>query len=219
MKIPFNVYDFFAYLAAGLVVGVAMDVSVGDSWALRPELPPSAYALLLAGAYVLGHTVAHISALLLETGLVKRVLEPPYTRLMTSTKGRFWHLVFPGYHAPLPPALIAKIRDKAGAPGATLEGEALFLHAFAKVTQDAQQRDRLDSFRNLYGFARNMCVACAVAAALLWWGVGPSANIPDWLPSAALVAAVVMLYRYLKFFRLYTHQLLVVYSEWSQPTA
>lgn len=216
MKIPFNVYDFFAYLASGLVVGVAADAVLGERWSLASEVSPAALGLLIVAAYVLGHVVAQLSALVLEAGMVRLVLGPPSENLMAEKSPRILGLCFPGYFKPLPKSTRDRLIRRAADAELPSSGEPLFLHAFAIVSKDAAQRERLDAFRNLYGFARNMSVACFLVAGILMWGDEAASTAgPGWLPWVVLGAAIILLYRYLKFFRLYTYHLLVVFSEWS----
>ena len=217
MKIPFNVYDFFAYLASGMVVGVSLDVGFGESWSLIPEPTPVQIGLLTVAAYILGQVVAQLSALLLESGLAKRMLGPPSDLLMGLPGGRVRAFFFPGYHKALPETTRARIKAAASAENVPTHGEPLFLLAFGLIGQEALQRERLDSFRTLYGFSRNMCLACLVSGAiLLWMALGDGNGPPLLAPVVTLGASVFLLYRYLKFFRQYTYQLLVLFAEWNR---
>jgi hypothetical protein len=54
-------------------------------------------------------------------------------------------------------------------------GEALFLHALGRVKADKEAMVRLNTFLNLYGFCRNICFTCLVAASILavgYWHKG-----------------------------------------------
>ncbi|MBI5251581.1 MAG: hypothetical protein HY912_18985, partial [Desulfomonile tiedjei] len=73
-------------------------------------------------------------------------------------------------------------------------------------------------FRNIYGFARNMALAFLVAAGLLAWSkwVGDKPLSISWI-TLSIGFGIGMLYRYLKFFRQYSYQVLITYAELSSP--
>jgi hypothetical protein len=214
MTVPFGVYDFFAYLSSGLVLLAAVDVGLGSGLLLVMDASLIPSLLLVILAYVAGQLTAQISATLLEKGLVLHVLGPPSRNLLLTTKEGAFRKVFPGYSRALPVDTIARIRSAAAARGFESDGEALFLHAYACVTKDVDAQARLDAFRNQYGFARNMTVALGASAASLGIGVLVlDRAFPAWVPALALLGAVGMLYRFLKFFRQYAYQLLITYAE------
>ena len=220
MKVPFNVYDFFAYLAAGFVIVASLDVAFGSSWILRGGLTTGEWGVVLVAAYVSGHAVAHVSAFLLEGVLVRRVLGPPSDLLMGERTARWKAVFFPGYCRPLPESTRGRVRARATAADLAASGESLFLHAFGIVAAEKEQMERLDAFRNLYGFARNMCVAAAMAAVILLGAPGlprDGRSVPGWVVPALTGASVLLFYRYLKFFRQYTYQLLVVFAARKEP--
>lgn len=74
--------------------------------------------------------------------------------------------------------------------------------------------DRLNAFLNLYGFSRNVSMAALLIVPMLIVGALTGDVAPRlWAASGALVTAVAMFYRYLKFFRLYTVEVFVNYAE------
>ncbi len=218
-KIPFNVYDFFAYLFSGGAVLAAADSVYGGQWLLAEEVRPAVWLLLLAGAYVLGHVLASFSSWLFEQTLVGRLLGRPSRVLMGAGPGRFWKAIFPLYTRPLPAATRERVRRQARARGLPDEvsGDELFHHVFGVATRDDKLRARLDEFRNLYGFARNMALALLAVAAIAAHGLA-TGRLPSygWTAVAAL-AGLAMLYRYLKFFREYSRRLFVAYAELEVP--
>jgi hypothetical protein len=84
---------------------------------------------------------------------------------------------------------------------------------------DAPVQARLETFLNLYGFCRNMAMALVLAAFALGIGliVGSAETGPDVSPGVwlitAVVAAVGLFYRYLKFLRQFGVELLTSYAE------
>lgn len=213
MKIPFSVYDFFAYLASGFMVLAALDFGVGTGHLLSSDVTVTSSALLLVSAYVLGQLVAQVSALTLEAGLVGRILGRPSQNLFNANRSGF-RFLFPGYFRAFPAETCARIKAAADARSFRGEGEALFLHAYGIVTTVHAAQERLDSFRNLYGFARNMTVALGLGVVIVAYGsITLGRSVPTWIPIIGGVASIGMLYRYLKFFRQYSYQLFVVYAE------
>jgi hypothetical protein len=65
-KIPFNVYDFFAYLSSGSVVLATIDFVWKTRLLDQPQISPILGILLIILAYVSGHVVAHFSSFILR---------------------------------------------------------------------------------------------------------------------------------------------------------
>ncbi len=80
-----------------------------------------------------------------------------------------------------------------------MSGEALFLHAYPIVTANAVIQGRLDSFRNQYGFARNMAFALITSAIaiLVARQLGDPFVHLRWALLASLTG-IALFYRYLK---------------------
>jgi len=154
-RIPFSVYDFFGYLACGflLLVGAdyALDLGVpfSDGW----SLPEGSLFILIA--YVTGQIAAGLAAWLLERQIVHRCIGSPYSYLLQAISNCQRRL-FPGFTAPLPETTRKRVLERARASGIQEPGEALFLHAFARVKRDEITLTRLNGFLALYGFCRNM---------------------------------------------------------------
>jgi len=220
-KIPFSVYDFFGYLTAGLVVVAAADFAYRNGSGLNVPLGLEATFVWLVIIYATGHIIASFSAFLWEDTLARRWLGPPEEILFLDKRsGKFREKVFSGYHRALPDETKKRVIDKAKPTGINKAGRALFYLCWAKVMQDNRVADRLNTFLNLYGFARNTSIAAAIACLILLAGAllntraGPDFMVPrlGWA-AAALFAAVALLYRYLKFYRQYTLQVFVGYAE------
>jgi len=217
-KLPLSVYDFFAYLSSGFVtlVGVAAAFTGSDDW---QETPGAIVGiLLLVIAYAVGHVVANISGFFLEGVIVRRWLKRPSVNLLRSTPPR-WAWLFPGYARPLPASQQERITKRARTAGVPPEGEGLFFHCFGLVKQHESVMSRLETFLNLYGFCRNMCLAALIVGVALVIGsvtgsakTGPLVS-PGWWAAGCLVAAVALFYRYLKFLRHYTLEVFVSYAE------
>ena len=212
--LPFSVYDFFAYLASGFVVlligGYAFDIEA------LPEKDASSVLLLawVIAAYVTGHVVAHLSGSLIENSLVRGRLGTNAT-LFASALG--WRRrFFGGYLEALPTRVIEQVLARACmSPGA-----GLFFHCWAVAKRDPVAFGRMNTFLNLYGFARNISMACALGVLALAVGAlrpflagGAPDTTKQWLIVPVAAIGLVMFYRYLKFFRLYAVELYVTYAE------
>ena len=215
--VPFNAYDFFGYLACGALVVMLWDYIYGPQLIMQANHDFIDYAILLIGAYSAGHVISQLAERILQGAVVTRRLGQPTRVLMaeTAVPGALRGFLFNSYFHPLPEFTRDRISKKVAAnTGKMLTGEELFLHIFATVEDIEHVRNKLGTMLNLYGFARNMSLAALIGAAfcfigpvdyreleMLMWGV------------ALLVLAIVFFYRYLKFFKLYSHTALISYSE------
>lgn len=222
MKIPFSVYDFFGYLASGFALLAVYDYMTGARWLLAESAPFGLTSAAILASYVLGHAVAHLSSILIEHGLVRRVLGSPESNLLASTPpATRWRWLFPGMFSPLPGPTRERVLAYASVVGITSDSRALFLHCHQRTKSDEPTRVRLDTFLTLYGFCRNLSMATTLSAVTL---IGCGLMQTSWplpheaqsmLLAGALCAAVayVLLLRYLKFFRHYTQEVLVYCAE------
>src|SRR5215204_4495629 len=160
-QLPFSVYDFFGYLAAGFIVLAATDYAFDLHWLLENDLTLPIGIVWIVVAYILGHIIANIAGHVLQRWIVR-------SRLSSSEEVLFWEheprgirKLFPGYHERLPAETRNRILDKAKqlAPEIETPGRGLFYHAFERVKHDEATRERLSSFLNQYGFSRNASLA------------------------------------------------------------
>jgi hypothetical protein len=137
-KIPFTVYDFFAYLSSGTVWLVTADYVLGIGLLQRDKIGPVLGVTLVIFAYVCGHIVAHFSSFILEHVVVGRLLNRP-NAILIGERARWWVLgwVFPNYFRPLPEETQQRIREQAESRGVTSTGEAFFLHAYPIVSANS----------------------------------------------------------------------------------
>jgi hypothetical protein len=218
-KIPFSVYDFFAYLSSGAVLVATADYIWGLGLLARTDIGALLGVAVLIITYVVGQTVAHFSSFFLEQIVVHRMLKRPSSLLMgakPSLKPFKW--LFPNYHRALAPATQESVRRQATARGCLAEDEGLFQHAYPVVTAEERAQARLDDFRNQYGFARNMAFAFLVAATSIAvaYRFGHQPVRLRWA-ALALLAGITMFYRYLKFFRQFSYELFLRYAALPLP--
>ena len=212
--IPFTAYDVFAYLSSGFFVIGAADYAFPGKWLLDASLNTAHVFLWIVVAYVLGHAIAQVSATVLEKGLVKRGLGYPTTALF-GTAGSALKWLFPGYFEPLPGQIRDLVRKNAETDAGITDDSALFMYCDARGKKDEETAAVLTVFLSMYGFARNVCVAAAVAAVLLLAGAiahHENWETKAWLAGGAAVIAVFLLYRYLKFFRVYALEMFSAYA-------
>jgi hypothetical protein len=220
-KTPFSVYDFFAYLASGAMIVVSVDYLFGNQFLLRPTLSPQLYALAVIASYVVGQVVSHLSAVVLEQWLIKGVLGGSIGVLLASEHGKSpWARLFPQYFHGLKAATSARVRLQAERRGCQLDGDDLYDHCYAVVTEASERAaNRLDYLKSQYGFARNIAFAFFCSAGMIVYEdlTGPRWVSPRWVV-VGVVVSVCMLYRYLKFYREYASELLKRYAELPAPS-
>jgi len=219
-KIPFSVYDFFAYLSSGAVWVLTADYVLGLGLLYQKDVSAVLGVSLVIFAYICGHIIAHFSSFTMEHLVVARLLKRP-TSILMGGKPRFRLLrwTFANYFRPLPTHTQKRVNKQAEARGAAgTTAEALFLHAYSVVTSNGAIQSRLDDFRNQYGFARNMSFALMVSAITILVAHRLAFH-PVHLRWAILsaVAGVALFYRYIKFFRQYSYELLLRYAELARP--
>lgn len=214
-KVPFNTYDFFGYLASGLSLTAAIDYGFGGQIMFAQHTASVyEYALVILASYVTGHVIAHVSNVCLADIFTQKLLGIPFDVLLVKKgKPRLMRWLFPGYFKSLPEYTRQKIASQAARENITVEGEAFFLHVYERAIRVPYIAERLESYRNLYGFARSMSFTFLVCTLLL--GLSPRLDNPVlyWIPVGAFFLSVGMLYRFLKFYRLFALELLRSYSE------
>lgn len=215
--LPFSVYDFFAYLASGFVVLLIGGYAFGID--ALPEKDASSVVLLvwIVAAYVTGHVVAHLSGSVIENDLVRRRLG--FDAVFFASALGWRRRLFHAYFKPLPPRVMERVLTRSQ----MLPDASLFFHCWAVAKRDLVAFGRMNTFLNLYGFARNIAMACALGVAMLAVGAlrpffagGAPDTTKQWLIVPVVAIGLVMFYRYLKFFRLYAVELYVTYAEQEQ---
>jgi len=213
--IPFNAYDVFAYLSSGFFVIASADLALPGNWVVNAKLSAIQGVVWIVVAYITGHVMAQISANLLEKGLVKHVLHAPEDSLFAKPGGKLRGL-FPGYFESMPREirLLVLRRAKAEA-GIRRVGRALFVYCDAKARKESAAATHLTIFLGMYGFARNVCVAALVSTGVFIVGIiGYDADLQTtvFLACATFVVAGFLLYRYLKFLRVYALEVFTAYA-------
>lgn len=205
---PLADYDFWGYLAAGSVLVFALSAVVAVPITRDLIADPIVVAMLVAAAYTLGHANAAVSSWLLERGLVATVMGQPVAVMIGERRApRLLKFLAPGYRK-LPAFTLAALKDRLKAD--TLPpSEELFQRSYHFSRQFEDVRERLDQFRNQYGFCRNAAIAVLVAgAAGSHWAHGKETV---WF-AAVVLTALLLLSRYLKFYRLFAAEALNTFA-------
>ena len=218
-KIPFTVYDFFAYLSSGAVVLATADYACHFGLLGQKEVSPLLAITIIILAYVTGHIIGQFSFWLLESVVVARLLKRPISLLLGGQpRSQVLKLLFPGYFRPLPEDTQQRVRNQARGRKCSANDEALFLHIYPIVSSNERYQARQDVFLNQFGFARNMALAFIVSAVWLFLAHWRQLNsVPLRWPLLAAIGGLAMFYRYLKFFRQYSYELLIRYAELPAP--
>lgn len=225
-KLPFNIYDFFAYLASGVIFLAAVDFAFDLGWLDKKEIGVPLVVFAIVVAYIVGHVNASLSGFFIETLIVKKLLHDPIVILFAdyplhTLPNRIRRLIFSGFYRPLSEVTRLRVLLKSEKKvGEVVKGRALYFHCHPIVKQNEAANKRLETFLTLYGFCRNVCMACLLAVPILlvgafdqWRAYSKVSPSRLWWAVGAAVCAVGMFYRYLKFFRLYTHEVYVNYAE------
>ena len=213
-SIPFTVYDFFGYIASGLIALSLPDIVAGQVPLADEDLTSFQIILLVLMAYIVGHILASMTKLIYERMLVERLLGLPSKVLFTnpSTQG-IKRFLFPIYFKPLDEVIAARVLARAATFGVSGPGDALFYHARTLAKQDASTWSRMEAYLSLYGFCRNISFTLAIASMFfLLLYIDGRASMATWC-LLALLSSFIMGSRYLKFYRLYVFELFTSYAD------
>jgi len=205
-SIPFAAYDVFGYLAAGAVALGGLQQLTGFPALYGRSLTAIETGAAILAMYVAGQLVATPSEAVLEDWLLHRVVGPPSEILFRRRQSR-WRYAFPGYHEALTPATRDRVLSRAEEHGVKGAGEQLFQLArhSQRVTGDQQAMSRLATFLAQYGCARNIAFVCLLLGpALLIKARWEHQQNLAFYGVASLVVGITFVYRFLKFYRLYS---------------
>ena len=206
---PLTDYDTWACLTPGFLLLAAFDHVLSLGWIWRETWTTVGAIFAIACAYAVGHACASLASLIIERGLVHRILKPPSIVLLKPDAGPKWaRRVFRNYYRALPPPAPQRVTEKAEKAGIGQGPEALFQWAYSVAREKKAVSERLPVFLNQYGMARNSTFAASICAALLTWSAVDHGDDADWWWAAAAAAtAVTMLFRFLKNYRLFTAEI------------
>jgi hypothetical protein len=220
---PFTDYDFWAYISSGFVFLFALDHSLQSAIFQRPTWTVVEGLIAVAVAYAVGHLLAGVASAVLERRFVRKFLGRPSVILLGVREGPKWfrHL-YPEFYEALPKATIDKILVKARAQGITEPGEALFWLSYDNLRQKKSAYSRASTFLNLYALCRNLSMTGLLVCTMLIVSALYHRQTTDyWWSAASAVLSVGMFFRYLKFYRHYSLEVLttLAYTKSSKTKA
>ena len=219
---PFTDYDFYGYLASGLVAVFCVDYCLnGGDYLLRTHWTFLQGALAISLVYIVGQCIAIPSAIVLENGIASWLLTEPSKILLSDQSSwverQIGKFLIGRYYRPMPETTRTRLFDRALAEeGLTkrqilAKPELIFDVAYHHARQSEDTRLRIDDFRNQYGLARNVSFVLFLSAYLLFRS--DTANRPTLiLAEFALILAVAMFIRFLKFYSCFTAAVLKPYA-------
>jgi len=215
-ELPFDPYDFFGYIASGLVIVVLLQITLGFPKVIGAELKPFDIAVTVLGVYIAGQIIAGPAKFALEDFFVHWLLGNPTKNLLRANTPKFGKWVFPGFYKPLPASIRARIAAKVnsmGLPEHDSEGLFLRVRFSPEILCNEALMGRINKFRDLFGFSRNVSFSLIIAALCLF-GAGRIKGDLSLIHYGliALIAGVLLLYRFLKFYRLYSYELLNTFA-------
>ena len=221
---PFTDYDFYAYLTAGMIVLFSLDYGIsGGAIDFKDDWPFVHIAFAVAVAYVVGQITAAIASLVLEHWLARRVLRPPVAVMMDlgapRIRERFVGRWIVGrYYEPLPEnirqVILQNVSRAIGRrPEEINDPEEVFQVAFPEARQVESAARRMDEFRKLYGFSRNIALAGLVGTgAIVYRGADIGRDDLYWWGIIVFFVSVMMFGRFLKFYAAYGAEVLRTYA-------
>lgn len=216
-EFPFDPYDFFGYIANGLLLIVGLNLIIGVPNILGKDLKPLDMLALSLAVYIAGQIIASPAKWLLEGILVTFILKTPSVNLMANRdKKSFLKLFFPGYYETLPITTQNKIIEKVQKEGLNIyNGEELFVHIRYQenMLSDSNLISRLNTFLNKYGFNRNLCFTSMLFGICIL--IFKEFNIATSITKYGILfvfTSIFLFYRYIKFFRLYSFELFNTYA-------
>jgi len=220
---PFAEYEFYAFVAAGMLLIAAVDYTLaGGGLVDRASWTIVQGVFWTIVAYLIGQVCAVPSSGLIEHIVARRVLTSPakiQLGLSTATKiDRIVGLLFAAREfAPLS----EKVRERAirlaeahhGCLNGSLDAEDIYQTAFPYSRSVADSAARLNTFMNQYGMSRNVCFVGLIATPLLTYHFYKTGTNQDlWLSIGSFVITVGMFARFVKYYSLYSMEVLRTFA-------
>ncbi len=216
---PFTTYDFYAYLASGLILLLSLDfIYTGGAYFGRQSWGFVTGATAVSLAYIVGQIIAIPSSTILEHLLFQTILRKPIDLQMGSKNARWYEKVLAAlvgrYYGKLPETTIEKVIDNASKMldkskvEIIKKTESIFQVAYSHARQNEDTATRLDDFRNQYGFSRNICFVALVIFCIAIFKSVLSTSIMVGLA----IAIVAMFIRYIKFYAAFQSEILRTFA-------
>ncbi len=225
MQIRAAVDAFVGYLVCGFLLLAAGEAACEGQWLLERDWEPRAQIFFGSIALCSGWLVSRIGLALLERKFVRGWLKAPEEFLLADhpcSVRRWKRLLCPVYFRPISDDVRERILQAAGRDGFCAPGHELLEHALAVVRPEPALWRRVDLSRQLGDISRGLCAGFVATAAILvcgaiWSGLDSSWGQADLRKLGyallSLWEALLMVYRFLKFRRQFTVDVLTGYAE------
>ncbi len=209
---PFTNYDFYSYLACGLVFLFGLDYwYTGGAYFINNEWTFFRGALVIGLAYISGQIIAIPASMLFEHWLIRSVLRAPAILLLSSEHSKFEKFIekilIGRHYSPLPKNVISRIFTRAEKETGLsyvelrVDIQEIFAPALVNARKNTEIRGRIDFFRNQYSFSRNVSFSGFLVFFLLLDSVFRTGNTDSFeLVFFALLLSFGMLIRFIKFY-------------------
>lgn len=208
-------YDVYAHVAQGAVALAAADYVFGTRFVLDADWTFADGFFVLIASYVVGHVVASPASAILERWFARAVLQPPARNLLAAKENTSaLRFIFGDYYVRLDEPLRLSVLQKMGVTDVgAITGDRLFWAAYPAARADERASERMSRFLNLYGFCRNISFVAALTAVTLVvvHGFDLQSDHTKVALTAFLVATIMFL-RFLKYYRLYSLEVLLSFS-------
>jgi hypothetical protein len=221
---PLTSYDFYSYLACGMVFLFGFDYWYsGGAYVLR-EWTVLQGALAVGLAYVIGQIIAIPASMLFEHWLVRSVLRTPAILLLSDKQNKLEKFIerflIGRHYSPLPKNVISRIymraEEETGLSYVDLKADVkeVFAPALVNARKNSEARDRIDFFRNQYSFSRNISFSGVLVFFLMldyFFRVGNDDGLVVMIFS--LLMSFGMLIRFIKFYSCCAAEVLRSYAK------
>jgi len=163
---PLTSYDFYSYLACGMVFLIGLDYCYTSGQLLRHDWTVFQGTIAIALAYIVGQIIAIPASMIFEHWLVRNILRPPAVVMLSEQQSRIEHFIekflIGRHYSPLPKNVIHRIYNRAqeetNLSHTELQADVYEVIAPALVNARNSQETtkRIDFFRNQYSFSRNV---------------------------------------------------------------
>lgn len=209
---PFSSIDFFGYLISGLIATIVIDYTFQLKIVLDPKMPAHYFLPWMLIAYFFGHVIAMPASKLLEKFVVWKIMGKPSMFLLQEKRKGILPKMFPEFYRPLPKSVRDQILKSGSEKDIKRPSEDLFYVAFSLSYSIDDAAKRLTGFLNMYSFSRNLCLTLLLAATFTLYPATP-ADTPLIITAVGFALSYIMFLRYLKFYRLYSKEVYLIYMQ------
>jgi len=214
--LPFSFYEFLAVLMPGFVLTVTLLYLLGPMPHVSGnEILPILYVLCVS--YLSGQVLAQASLTLIEFPTRKLLGEPALIILGQTKRPRVRKLLFPFYFDLIHPSQSDSYLQLIGSRKREEILTRTYQLALTRARAQSDIRAQLDRWNRMSAFSRNMMMAALVIAFTAVWQwhsrQSPTLFIAGW----ATLFGATLYYRYLRFFRIYSLELIHWFSEQKLP--